>query len=59
MATIEHNGTSYEVDEDGFLLNGTQSWDENWVNYVKSVEGINDITEEHQKVLDALQDYHK
>ena len=59
MATIEHNGKSYEVDEDGFLLNGSESWDQNWVEYVKGVEGINDITEEHQKVIDALQEYYK
>ncbi|MCI5122393.1 MAG: sulfite reductase, partial [Candidatus Electrothrix sp. AUS4] len=32
MATIEHNGTSYEVDEDGFLLDGSTTWDVNWVD---------------------------
>jgi hypothetical protein len=40
MASIEHKGKSYEVDEDGFLLKGAEEWDENWVDYVKSVEGI-------------------
>jgi dissimilatory sulfite reductase related protein len=59
MATIEHKGKSYEVDEDGFLLKGAEEWDENWVDYVKSVEGIVDITDEHQKVIDALQEYYK
>ena len=59
MATIEHKGKSYEVDEDGFLLKGAEEWDENWVDYVKSVEGIADITDEHQKVIDALQEYYK
>ena len=54
MATIEHKGKSYEVDEDGFLLKGAEDWDENWVDYVKSVEGIAEITDEHQKVIDAL-----
>jgi hypothetical protein len=49
MATIEHKGKSYEVDEDGFLLNGAESWDQDWVEYVKGVEGISDLTEEHQK----------
>jgi TusE/DsrC/DsvC family sulfur relay protein len=46
MASIEHNGKSYEVDEDGFLSKGMEDWDENWV-------------EEHQKVIDALQEYYK
>ena len=31
MATIDHNGKSYNVDEDGFLANGMEEWDENWV----------------------------
>ncbi|MCI5208633.1 MAG: TusE/DsrC/DsvC family sulfur relay protein, partial [Candidatus Electrothrix sp. ATG2] len=59
MASIEHNGTTYEVDEDGFLLDGSSTWDENWVDYVKSVEGINEMTDEHQKVIDSLQEYYK
>lgn len=59
MATIEHNGTTYDVDEDGFLSNGNEDWDTNWVDYVKGVEGIGELTDEHQKVIDALQDYYK
>jgi tRNA 2-thiouridine synthesizing protein E len=59
MATIEHNGTTYEVDEDGFLLNGDESWDDNWVDYVKGVEGISDLTPEHTKVIDALKEYYQ
>jgi tRNA 2-thiouridine synthesizing protein E len=59
MASIEHKGKSYEVDEDGFLLKGQEEWDENWVDYVKTVEGIAEITDEHQKVIDALQEYYK
>ena len=30
MASIEHNGKSYEVDEDGFLAKGMESWDEGY-----------------------------
>src|SRR5210317_595457 len=55
MATIEHGGKAYDVDEDGFLTKGMEDWDE----YVKSVEGIGEMTEEHQKVIDALQEYYK
>ena len=39
MATLEHNGKTYEVDEDGFLIKGNEEWDENWVDYVKKMEG--------------------
>ena len=59
MATLEHNGKTYEVDEDGFLIKGNEEWDENWVDYVKKVEGISEVTDEHQKVIDALQEYYK
>ncbi len=37
MATIDHNGKTYNVDEDGFLANGMEEWDENWVDYVKTI----------------------
>lgn len=58
MPTLEHNGSSFEVDEDGFLLN-SKEFDQNWVDYVKSVEGISEMTDEHNKVIDALQEYYK
>ena len=29
MASIEHNGKAYEVDEDGFLAKGMEEWDDN------------------------------
>lgn len=58
MATLEHNGKTFEVDEDGFMLNQDE-WDEDWVDYVKSVEGISELTDEHTKVVDALQEYYK
>ena len=59
MTSIEHNGTAYEVDEDGFLLNGSEEWDTNWVDYVKSVESIGDLTNEHRKIMNALREYYE
>ena len=58
MPTLEHKGSTFEVDEDGFLLKG-EDFNEDWVDYVKSVEGIAEMTDEHQKVIDALQEYYK
>jgi TusE/DsrC/DsvC family sulfur relay protein len=58
MPTIEHGGKSFEVDEDGFLLKGDDFCQE-WVDYVKGVEGISEMTDEHNKVIDALQEYYK
>ncbi|MFZ5766532.1 MAG: TusE/DsrC/DsvC family sulfur relay protein [Thermodesulfobacteriota bacterium] len=59
MATIEHAGNSYEVDEDGFLTKGMEEWNEGWVEYVKGLEGITELNDEHWKVINALQDYYK
>ena len=59
MATIDHGGKSFEVDEDGFLSGGMETWNEEWVDYVKGIEGISDLTDEHWKVINALQDYYK
>jgi tRNA 2-thiouridine synthesizing protein E len=59
MASIEHGGKSYEVDEDGFLAKGMEDWDEGWVDYVKTTEGISELTDEHRNVLDTLQEYYK
>ncbi len=59
MATVEHAGSSFDVDEDGFLTKGMDEWNESWVEYVKASEGISDLTDEHWKVINALQDYYK
>lgn len=59
MATIDHDGKSYNVDEDGFLTKGMEEWDNGWVEYVRSVEGIGELTDEHRKVIDTLQEYYK
>ncbi|MDD5451727.1 MAG: TusE/DsrC/DsvC family sulfur relay protein [Desulfovibrionales bacterium] len=59
MATIDHKGKTYEVDEDGFLAAGLSAWDENWVDYVKDIEGIPVVGDEHWKCVNFLQDYYK
>ena len=58
MATVEEGGASFEVDEDGFLLD-FNSFNQNWIEYVRKQEGIETISEEHQQVIDVLQDYYK
>ncbi|MFH1019798.1 MAG: TusE/DsrC/DsvC family sulfur relay protein [Pseudomonadota bacterium] len=59
MPTIEHNGSSFTVDEDGFLTGNMDAWDQNWVDYVKGVEGIGEMTDEHNKVIETLREYYK
>ncbi len=58
MPTVTFKGKTYEVDEDGFLLD-PESWDEDFASYVKEEEGISELTEEHWKVINYLQDYYK
>lgn len=59
MPTTEHNGKSFTVDEDGFLTKGMEEWNDEWVDYIKGVEGIKTLTDEHKKVIDTLQKYYK
>ena len=59
MSTIEHNGKSFEVDEYGFLTKGMEEWNQDWVDYVKDSESITDLTDEHKKVIDTIQEYYK
>ncbi|EKE11026.1 MAG: hypothetical protein ACD_15C00151G0004 [uncultured bacterium] len=58
MPTIEHNKRFYQVDEDGFLV-GSGNWDENWADYVREIEGICELSEEHRKVIGILRDYYQ
>jgi TusE/DsrC/DsvC family sulfur relay protein len=58
MPTVEYAGKNYDVDEDGFLTTLDQ-WDNDWVDYVKESEGIPEVTDEHWKVINMLQDYYK
>ncbi len=58
MGTIEFEGKSYSVDEDGFI-DDFNNWDEGWMKYVKTQEGIEELTEEHKQVIEVLQDYYR
>ena len=58
MATVDFNGKSFEVDEDGFLLD-YNSYSKEWVEYVKTQEGIDTMTEEHESVITVLKEYYE
>lgn len=58
MPTVEFEGSTFSVDEDGFIDN-FENWNESWVRYVKQMEGIDELNEEHWKVINVLQDYYK
>ena len=56
--TVEFEGKSFNVDEDGFILDFNEFCPE-WIQLVKKEEGIEELNEEHNKVIDVLQDYYK
>ena len=58
MAEVTYKGKTFEVDEDGFLLKFDE-WCPEWLEYVKESEGITELNEDHQKILDFLQDYYR
>lgn len=56
--TIEVNGKSIEVDEDGFIVDPAE-WNEAIAAYLAKVEEVEELTEDHWKVIKYLQDYYK
>ena len=56
--TIEYNGKSFDVEEDGFLLDFNQ-FTEEWLEIVMKEEGIAELNDEHKLVIDVLQDYYR
>jgi tRNA 2-thiouridine synthesizing protein E len=58
MAAVEFEGHTFNVDEDGFIEDFA-GYNEKWVQLVKKEEGIDELNEEHWKVINVLQDYYK
>jgi len=58
MPTVEFEGHTFNIDEDGFI-DDFNNWSEAWVRHVKTVEGIEELTDEHWQVIKVLQDYYK
>jgi dissimilatory sulfite reductase related protein len=57
MPIVEFEGQTFEVDEDGFLIDFA-AWNQAWVRYVTSAEGIKELTEDHWSIIRLLQDYY-
>ncbi len=58
MPTVDFMCTSFTVDEDGFI-DSYENWSKEWVQWVKKEEGIEELNDEHQKVIDVLRDYYE
>ncbi len=57
MPTLEIEGRTFEVDEDGFLQD-PDLWNEDVAKLFAKTEGINEMTDEHWKVVHYLRNYY-
>ena len=57
MPTFEHGEVKIEVDEDGFIQN-PEEWNEAVAKALATTEGVEELTEDHWKVVNYLRDYY-
>ncbi|MDE3088715.1 MAG: TusE/DsrC/DsvC family sulfur relay protein [Chloroflexota bacterium] len=57
MATAELNGSTLELDEDGFLQN-PDLWNVEIAQVFAEKEGIGGLTDEHWKVINMIRNYY-
>ncbi|MFH1756313.1 MAG: TusE/DsrC/DsvC family sulfur relay protein [Candidatus Latescibacterota bacterium] len=57
MALIELGGKQIEIDEDGFIQD-PDMWDDAVALDLAKTEGVEDLTDEHWKVVKYLRDYY-
>ena len=55
MANIDVGGSSFETDEEGYLVNLTE-WNPDIANYIAKTESI-DMSEQHWEVVNFLREY--
>ena len=58
MPDINVNGTAFEVDEDGFLVN-LSDWTEEMAVFLAKEEGVEELSEDHWKLINYLRGYFK
>jgi len=58
LAFIEYDGQQIEVDEDGFITDPSL-WDEKLAEFLAKTEEVDELTEDHWKVINYLNDYYK
>ena len=57
MAQQEFGGKMLEIDEDGFIQNPDE-WDKAVAADLAKTEGVEDLTEDHWKVVNFLREYY-
>lgn len=57
MPVFEYQDVKIEVDEDGFMQE-PEKWDEAIAKALATTEGVDDLTDEHWKVVNYLREYY-
>lgn len=57
MPFIEYKGQQIEVDEDGFITD-PGLWNKELAEFLAQTEGIEELTEDHWKVINYLNQYY-
>ncbi len=58
MATVNLGGVAIEIDEDGFIQDPAQ-WNEAVAADLAKTEGVEQMSEEHWKLVNYLRDYYQ
>ncbi len=58
MPIVEYGNKRFVVDEEGYLKD-FGDWCPEWVDFVRTSQGIASLNEEHWKLIGILQDYYK
>lgn len=58
MPAIELNGTSIQIDEDGFIQE-PEKWNEAVAKAIAETEDVEELTDDHWKVINYLRDYYQ
>ena len=57
MATVNLGGKEMDIDEDGFIQN-PDLWDENVAAALAKTEGVEELGEDHWKLVNYIRDYY-
>jgi len=57
MAQVELGGKMLDIDEDGFIQD-PESWDEAVAADLAKTEGVDDLTEDHWKLVNYIREYY-
>ena len=58
MPQVEFGGVTFTVDEDGFI-DDFNNYCPEWLQHVKKEEGIEELNDEHMKLVQVLREYYE